>query len=71
MLFFVAVVFSCFCGRHFSGGSCLSQVGEWEEAERLVTEMRGHGLTPDKYTYSSLMHAYGNSVRDERGKKKK
>lgn len=33
------------------------------EAERLVTEMRGQGLTPDKYTYSSLMSAYGNSVR--------
>ncbi|CBJ32428.1 conserved unknown protein [Ectocarpus siliculosus] len=38
-----------------------SKVGEWAEAERLVTGMRGQGLAPDKYTYNSLIYAYGNS----------
>lgn len=50
-----------------SDGCTQLQVGEWAEAERLVTEMRGLGLTPDKYTYNSLMNAYGNSVRRGRG----
>ena len=44
----------------------MQQAGVWNEAERLVGEMRGLGLKPDRYTYNSVMNAYGVAVRGVR-----
>lgn len=42
--------------------SCLVLVrGEWKKASQLIDEMRRKGLKPDRYSYTSAIHACGKA----------
>lgn len=35
--------------------------GDWEKASQLIDEMRRKGLQPDRYSYTSAIHACGKA----------
>ena len=35
--------------------------GEWKKASQLIDEMRRRGLKPDRYSYTSAIHACGKA----------